>query len=347
VGFEEESRCSCRLDLNDPPISIGGIQARASMKLAIERVETKKHQLRLTKDQPEQLKERRRTEEAAAESAFRELYTAVWLPRVEVGEIVIDPIEKGGRPLQATGIHERVMEMLTSQGAPKVHSSVTPRKIIERLKLGESVVEDQLPKSGIGISEIVEAFYRDIEPPRLDSVAALRKAIARGVAEGTFGYTSGMVPTLGPDGKFQIYRERIVMNRPVAEDEVDLDSGFIMLPQAVPEAIPAALTPGAHKIAEPPGAPSPITPSGPPVSPVPQTPSRQVQHVVKLLLTATRDQVFKAFPAIANLADMSDEGKVQISVEGTSEVGYDPSRLRNAVEEPLDEADLELKITKE
>jgi hypothetical protein len=32
---------------------------------------------------------------------------------------------------------------------------------------------------------------------------------------------------------------------------------------------------------------------------------------------------------------------VTIQVEATSEAGYDPSWLRNAVEEPLDEADVE------
>ena len=56
---------------------------------------------------------------------------------------------------------------------------------------------------------------------------------------------------------------------------------------------------------------------------------------------ASREQVFKAFPAIANLADKSDGGKVKIRVEGSSVAGFDPSWLRNAVDEPLDEADIE------
>lgn len=70
-----------------------------------------------------------------------------------------------------------------------------------------------------------------------------------------------------------------------------------------------------------------------------------MQHVVRLVFSATRDQVFKAFPAIANLADKSDGRKVTISIEGTSAAGYDPSWLRNAVEEPLDEADVERKAS--
>jgi hypothetical protein len=56
---------------------------------------------------------------------------------------------------------------------------------------------------------------------------------------------------------------------------------------------------------------------------------------------ASREQVFKAFPAIANLADKSDGARVRIRVEGSSNAGFDPSWLRNAVDEPLDEADID------
>ncbi|RMF20106.1 MAG: hypothetical protein D6760_12325 [Deltaproteobacteria bacterium] len=62
---------------------------------------------------------------------------------------------------------------------------------------------------------------------------------------------------------------------------------------------------------------------------------------MRLVFQATRDQIFKAFPAIANLADKSDDDKVTVRVEGTSQEGYDPLWFRNAVEEPLDEAGIE------
>jgi hypothetical protein len=311
--------------------------------LAIERVDAKKQQLRLTKDQLDQLKERKRTEEAAAESCFRDLYAAVWLPRVEGGEIDLERVERGGRPLQAAGIQQRIMELLTSVGTPRVHGSVTPRKIAERVKLGEPGALGELPILGIKASEVLESFFRDIAPPRLESSSVLRKGIARGVTEGAFAYTSGSQPALGPDGKFQVVRDKVVIGRTLAEDEVDFESGFVMVPAAVPE---AAAAPGA--VPTEPGVPTPA--SGTPVQPAvpggapaaaPGTPGAGRQSTVRLKFKATRDQIFKAFPAIANLADKSDEGKVDVNVEGTSEEGFDPSWLRNAVEEPLDEADIE------
>jgi len=315
--------------------------------LAIDRVEAKKQQLRLTKDQIDQLRERKRTEQAAAESCFRELYTAVWLPRVQDGELEIEKVERGGRPLQATGVHERIMELLTSVGTPRIHGSVTPRKIAERVRLGESLVEGEPPLMGIKASDVLESFFRDIAPPRLESASVLRKGIARGVSESVFAYASGGSPILGPDGKYQVNRDRVILGRSIADDEIDLDSGFLMMPAAIPEA-PAAQPAGAFPVDT--GAVSPPSVhegpagigSGTGTGPVTTgTEAAGRKKRVALTFEATREQVFKAFPAIANLADKSDGGKVRIRIEGSSAAGFDPSWLRNAVDEPLDEADID------
>ena len=99
------------------------------------------------------------------------------------------------------------------------------------------------------------------------------------VSEGIFAYASGGSPALGSDGKFQVNRDKVILGNPLADDEIDLDSGFLMIPAAV--------------------------------------------------------------PAIANLADNSDGARVMIHIEALSTSGFDPSWLRNAVDEPLDEADIE------
>ena len=312
--------------------------------LAIERVENKKQQLRLSKDQLDQLRERRRTEEAAAESAFRALYASVWLPRVEGGTLEIECVEVGGRPLQATGIHERMMELLTNAGTPKVHSSVTPRKIVERLRLGEAPIPGEALRLGVKATDILEAFFAFLEPPRLDSAVALRKALVRGIAESVFAYTSGYIPTLGPDGRYQLPRDKVTFGRALSDDEIDFDSGFLIMPPAVPEA--AAATPSPEPphptvndgpIAGGPVSPGPLGLESQPITP----PTQQTNRTVRLSFVATRDQVFKAFPAIANLAEKSDGGKIGIHIEASSQQGFDPVWLRNAVEEPLDEADIE------
>ena len=303
--------------------------------LAIERVQSRKHQLRLSREQLDQLNERKRTEEAAAESAFRELYASVWLPRVEEGQLEIEKVERGGRPLQASGIHERTMELLTNFTIPRVHGSITPRKIAERVRLGEPPAEGEAPRLGIRLSEVVEAFYRDIQPPRLESADVLRKAIARGVAEGVFAYTSGAIPEVGSDGKFKVSRDRVVIGTPLPEDEIDLESGFLMHPASVPSGMPKEISTIAEETSE-----TQVPPAEKEDRHVREHPGRR--RSVRLVFQASREQIYVAFRAIANLADASDGGKLTIRVEATSADGYDPVWLRNAVEEPLDEADIEV-----
>jgi hypothetical protein len=267
----------------------------------------------------------------------------VWLPRVQDGKLEIEKVERGGRPLQATGVHERIMELLTATGTPRIHGSVTPRKIIERVRLGEPQGEGQPPILGIKASDVLESFFRDVAPPRLESAAILRKGIARGVAERLFAYASGGSPPLGSDGRFQVSQEKVIFNRPLADDEIDFDSGFLMVPAAMPEAA-TAYPPGGIVTVPPPVVHEGPTGTGAGTGPAPAPTGPEVsgrKKRIAMTFEATREQVYKAFPAIANLADKSDGAKVSITVEGSSEAGFDPSWLRNAVDEPLDEADIE------
>jgi hypothetical protein len=315
--------------------------------MAVERVEAKKKQHKLTKDQEDQLKERRQTETAAAETAFRQLYPVVWLPRVgSGGSIDLEKIEVGGRPLQTTGVHERVMELLTSVGTPKIHGTLHPRKIIERVKLGESVAEGEPPRQGVTTKDVRDAFFGFLEPPRISSADVLRKSIARGVNDGDFGYCTG-TPTLGPDGKFQVAVSKVAFRRAMTDDEIDLDGGFLMVPAAIPVPAPTPTVPGDTG-----GTPPVPGDGGQPPVPQPGGPQPgggaptgggvpQVRTAIRITFSASRDEVFKSFSAIANLADKSDGGKVKLVVEGRCAAGFDANWLRNAVQEPLDEANID------
>ncbi|MBI3326694.1 MAG: hypothetical protein HYZ81_08335 [Nitrospinae bacterium] len=235
------------------------------------------------------------------------------------------------------------MELLMDAGTPKVHGSVTPRKIVERLRLGEASASSETPRLGVQTSDVLDAFFSFLEPPRLDSAVALRKAIARGVTESVFAYTSGYIPSLGPDSRYQLPREKVIFGRHISEDEIDFESGFLMMPAAIPEVVapvpaPEPLPSGVN---DGPLGGNVFAPKPAPGTPITDTPKPQTTRVIKLSFTATRDQVFKTFPAIANLAEKADGGKVVIHVEASSQSGFDPAWLRNAVEEPLDEADVE------
>jgi hypothetical protein len=305
--------------------------------LAIERVKGKSKQHNLTDEQRGQLRERESTEKAAAESAFLKLYTEVWLPKVEGSGIGIESISVGGRPLQTTlnekkeaRIHERVLELVT-QVQKRVFDNVTPGKVVEFFKLGEGTP----PTLGIRTGDIVSGFYSFLGFTRLISERVVAKAIATGVEKRLFGYVGGGVPTLGEDGKYQIPLSKIRFDTAVPVDEIDLESGFVMLPQTIPQPA-AAPTPEA---ATQPGAtpPAPTTPGAMPPGPPPPTPGAP-QTSVDLTFSADRNELFAAWNAIANLADMA--GKVTATIHAERPEGFDKTKLQNGVIEPLREADL-------
>jgi hypothetical protein len=67
-------------------------------------------------------------------------------------------------------------------------------------------------------------------------------------------------------------------------------------------------------------------------------PETQVETTVRLSMKMTRQQLYASFNAIGNLADAA--GVIRVSVEASKPGGFDPNWLKNAVLEPLDEADV-------
>jgi len=82
------------------------------------------------------------------------------------------------------------MEFLTAMGIKRVYDALAPRKIVERVRLGEPTAAGEPPRLGARTSDVRDAFFEVIEPPRLSSEAPLRSAVARGIAERAFGYVS-------------------------------------------------------------------------------------------------------------------------------------------------------------
>jgi len=238
------------------------------------------------------------------------------------------PLGEGHYKKQAK-IHERVMELLTII-QPKIFDKLNPGKIVNLFKLGEG----ELPLMGKKTTELVDGFFSFPGFTRLTSSEIIQKALARGVRDGAFGYYAGSPPHLGDDGKYQVNESKVAFEKIVADDEIDLDMGFIMMPDAIPIAKPPE-PPGPGP--EPPG-PQPPGPEPPAPEPPPGPEPSDEEKRVSITFTADRDQLFGAWQAVANLADMA--GEVSVSIDAKSEEGFDKNKLRNAVIEPLQEADL-------
>ncbi len=62
------------------------------------------------------------------------------------------------------------------------------------------------------------------------------------------------------------------------------------------------------------------------------------QRSIEINFSADRNQLFSAWNAIANLADLA--GKLNVTVRANSAEGFDRNKLQNGVLEPLRESDL-------
>ena len=311
--------------------------------LAVERVQDKWREHNLTNAQRSQLKERDATEKAVSESALLKLYGEVWLPMSGDNRLEIDTVSLGGRPLQTTLdekkralIHQRLMELLTIV-QPRVFGTLAPGKIVELFKLGE----DGASQYGIATDTVLAGFYEFIGFPRLLSPEAVRKAIARGVETGLFGYVTGR-PQLGEDGRYQIDRSRVAFERSVAEDEIDLDSGFLITPAAIPDkpATTSSETTGGDEGGGDSTQPGDGSDSGEGTRPgdEPSQPDPSGGREIALSFTADQSKVYGAWNALANLADVA--GRVSIRATATTPAGYDKAKLENGVLEPLRELGL-------
>jgi hypothetical protein len=299
---------------------------------AIERVRSKRKSFNLTTAQMQQLKEREDTEKGAFESAIRNLYQSIWLLVMGEKGLEIEKVSLAGRPLRAHGIHERLIELLTKVLPRRLFTSVTPEKIVELMRLGEG----EEPSQAVGTDHIVESFYGVLGFPRLESEAALRQAIAQGVQQGTFGYVGRTgqeeIDRLREGGGYLISPKAARIGVDLPEGEVDLSSAFIVLPMVIEAEAPQPPTPpGPEPLPPGPGPQPPVPPPPPPVT---------TQTTVRLSMRMTRQQLYASFNSIGNLAEAA--GSVHMTVEAQKLDGFDPTWLRNAVLEPLDEADVEV-----
>lgn len=307
---------------------------------AIELLRSKRKQLNLTTEQLDQLKERESTEKAILESALRSLYTTVYLPQIADGSVALEKLEIGGRPLGAAGIHERLMELLT-QAVRRVYATITPSKLIELMRLGERTAEGQLAVLGVTTEQLRDSFYSVIGFPRLEDEAVLRRAVIAGVKDGTFGYV-GRSDRIEKDrvregtGYF-VGGGQAIINREVREDEIDLSAGFIVLPIAIESEAPPVTVAGVPAPGLTPPIVTPPTPPG--IRPTPPSPG-EAQTSIRYAMTLNRQQVYASFKAFGNLAEKA--GTIKVTVEAQSLAGFDPVWLRNAFEEPLQEADVEI-----
>jgi len=284
--------------------------------LAIESIKGKRKALNLSEEHIEQLKEREKTEQASRDSSFRNLYNTLWLLKMENGMFSIETIEVGGRALKETNIHERLMELLKTS-PPKVFDSLTKSKFLSLIKI----------ENGIEVKRIVDTFFSSLEFPRIIDENVIKNVIAKCVEDGSLGITTrDKVQVIGDE--IITPPEQTIIGKKISSEEIDTSDGYILNPKKIQvEEKPEPLVDASKEPEE-----SPTVPKS--------TVSDKYKYIKYNLKKVSRQQLYKCFNALANLAEKC--GSISIKIEAQSEEGIDINYLKNAVEEPLEEIEIEI-----
>ncbi|MBN2393686.1 MAG: DUF499 domain-containing protein [Anaerolineae bacterium] len=316
---------------------------------AIKRVRAKRQQYNLTTPQMQQLKEREGTENTRFESALRQLYETVWLPQTGrqglTGQsaLILEKLTLTGRPTAASGIHERLMELLTDI-AHKVFVSLTADKIVTLMQLGAG----SNASLAVNLGQVLDSFYEVLDFPRLADENVLRQAVTAGVEAGVFGYVGrpGQIEVgrAREGGHYFVRPELVQIGVAPPETQIDLREGVLVLPAAIQAGAPAPEVVDTTTGAVQPSAVTVVPPATevPVVAPEPEpgSPSPPARTVVHLEMTVVPQQLYHLTSPLMNLA--RESGHLRLVVEAHKAAGFDPQWLQNAVFEPLDEADIDV-----
>jgi hypothetical protein len=308
-----------------------GLRRAAKYLLAVERVRQKRSSYKLNKEQMDQLKEREATERSAFESGLRVVYPAVWLLKMENGQPALDKVEIGARPLREQGIHERLIELLGKNVSGKLFDELRPQKLISLMLLGNREGERKAVETRISR----DAFFESLDFPRITTEKVIASSIAQGIRDGAFCYV--LRNRIAEErGQYFVKRKDVVFQAQVSAEEIDLDAGFILLPECIVEEglpVPGPTPPGPT--------PAGPVPPVPPPGPLPSEPGKV--RTIRMDMRLNKQTLYKTFKALGNLAEKA--GEIQVAVEAQSQEGIDRNWLRNAVKEPLEESGVEIKIT--
>jgi hypothetical protein len=147
------------------------------------------------------------------------------------------------------------------------------------------------------------------------------------------------------DDKLFVVREDVFWNVSIRPDEIDIYSGYIINPNyikksQVDQPSSPSITPPEGRTTEEEGIQDKTYKKEEEKTRSEADVIRKIVRVKYQLKGITRQRLYNCFKALGNLAEQC--GSINILVEAQSKEGIDPNWLRNAVEEPIEEAGIDL-----
>jgi len=302
-------------------------RAAARLWLAVDSLlsEVKAKRLSIDAEQVDELKARLSASAAELAGGLERLYELVLVP-VEAPEgdeggkpFAFDSVDLRAQLSAGRTVHDRIRDGLRKH----VFESLTPARLVSLIKLGEE-------RNHVGADELEAWFFKFLRFPKLVDEQPLRAAIAKGTAD-VLGYVSA---ARVEDGRVVVSRTELVRFGSAAPiDEIDLGPGCFVVSPQLAQSLQGRPAPATDKERE-------TTPSGaePDAGRRVGSGTPSTAKVLRMTFQASAAQLFRILPALQNLADRSAKFSVRAEVEAVGKEPFDPTWLRNAVNEHMDEA---------
>lgn len=321
--------------------------------LAVNSLVKYKEKYKFSIEDLDELKTKAKDATSSLEAGLRRLYEQILLPLrpQEQAQIQLEIIDLQSQINTSQPLQDRVLDALKNH----VFDSITVSKIISYSKIEESEL------GVIQGEELVSYFFRFPGYPKLLSDESIKKAILAAITKGNMGY----IPQLKIVGDSVIIDkpELISFKRTIPLDELDL-SGYLLAPRIVEQfqQKPPIVEPNPDesqsdsihysdsltgntdsKVAEQ----KPTVEYKSANSSLTRTvladivDGKQPAKRYSLNSILNKAQVFEFFEMLQRLSDKADDMSIKIEIKASTKAEFDPNWIRNAIEEPLDEMDIQ------
>lgn len=334
----------------------------ARTALAISGLIEKKTKKKNSAEELEELNElNSKAKDATSEivAAVRRLYEYILLPLPDTNgdnPLRLEIVDLQSQLNTSQNLQERVLDALKNY----VFETTTAAKLV-RL----SGLESQ-DKEYITGEELVSYFFRFPTFPKMLGVDGIKKSILKAIEQGLMGYVPSM--TISSNTQVVDNPNLISFEKVIPIDELDL-AGYLLSPNLVnklrvvasPETVETVTSDEENNtvISETLGDVTPSTISST-VSEEKQTnvykaenssiERRILSDIVngkkparyyKLTSITDKSKIFQLFEVLQTLSDKSEGMTIKIEIQANTRDKFDPNWIRNAIEEPLDEMDIQ------
>lgn len=333
--------------------------------LAIASLLDQKAKYKFTAEDLEELNSKVKDVTSEVNAALRRLYEYILLPL---------PCKEGSNPIRlelidlqsqlntSQNLQDRVLDALKNH----VFDSITPAKLVQHSGLETSEV------GYIKAEELVGYFFRFPNLPKMLDGSGIRKAVLKAIEQGLIGYVPTM--TIHPSSTTPAIENSslISFERVIPAEELDL-SGYLLSPSLVSQLCSSSSkieldtakpdynsergSKNLENLYKPSdsgntksnlvGEDKQIVEYGSGASSLKRSVSVDIANRkkparrYKLSAIANMSQVFHLFEVLQTLSDKADDMTIQIEVRAHTKQEFDPNWIRNAIEEPLDEMDIQ------